>query len=194
VANKDQDSLAEQITQNNKLQHRLNTIEKEYKEQLTQVEEINNEYKAIIQKLKDQVTNYQYTLKNVREHYVNAEKERIAATIDRFNQERTSYENDIIKKEQTIMSLKQDIKREKMLNETTQVKPKTTVVVYNEVLDELSLNNSALQDNEYLMQKDRWVELERETELLKDDIKVAFIPTDPQGIHPVPNKIHIPDT
>ena len=47
-----------------------------------------------------------------------------------------------------------------------------------------SSNSTVFNDKEYKEYKKRWEQLEHQTNVLKNDIRTAIIPTDPLGINP----------
>ena len=188
VARKAQETLNNIEAENKILREKFNMIEKAYKEEKVLSGERKDEYNKNTANLKEELKQCKNDLSNLKSYYENAEKERAEVTSYKLNQAKTNYEDIIAKKDKRLRNLKHDLEDERAFNDMAPDKYRTRDFQRG-YEDELSSSGSVLNDSEYLAQKDRWAQLERETDALKSNIRIALAPSDSLGINIDPNKV-----
>jgi len=197
TAKRDQELLGAKETENKLLKEELSILKKAYEDEKTHSSEHKNEYAQTISELKTQLENSKQDLISLREQYKQAEKERTEVTQYKFEQEKTRLTKEIEEKDAKILELQRDYENEKAYNEhvANNYKAHTVAVLqrenmaHPEKVPESPLSTSFLHDPEYLSQKNRWMQLEQETEALKTNVRTALIPSDPLGYNQMPDRL-----
>eukprot|EP00826_Nyctotherus_ovalis_P021723 TRINITY_DN17067_c0_g1_i1.p2 TRINITY_DN17067_c0_g1~~TRINITY_DN17067_c0_g1_i1.p2 ORF type:complete len:328 (+),score=114.23 TRINITY_DN17067_c0_g1_i1:1217-2200(+) len=182
AARRAQEALNNMEAENKILREKLNMIEKAYEEERAQSEERRNEYNENVAKLREELKQYKQDLSRLKEHYKSAEKERAEVAAYKLSQAKASYEDVIAKKDQRLRSLKHNLEDERAFNEAVPSKYRTEGFLQRRDEEDLSSSASVLNDSEYLAQKDRWAQLDRETEMVKSNIRTVLAPSDPLGV------------
>ena len=147
--------------------------------------------------MKQQLEEAKRDLTTLREHYDRAQKEQESIAKYKLEQERTHYEKVVQEKEAKTLELQRDLENERAYNEhvANSYKAHTIAVLErgnireDDRQAESSLNASILHDPEYLAQKNKWTQMESEAEVLKTNIRMALVPTDPMGFQSMPDRI-----
>lgn len=182
AARRAQEALNNLEAENKILREKLNMIEKAYEEERAQSGERRNEYSENVAKLKEELKQYKQDLSRLKEHYESAEKERAEVAAYKLSQARANYEDVIARKDQRLRSLKHNLEDERAFNEAVPGKYRTEGFLQRKDEEDLSSSASILNDSEYLAQKDRWAQLDRETEMVKSNIRTVLAPSDPLGV------------